>query len=27
MKWRVVALILCLCGSSTSKAQEQPSLP
>jgi Carboxypeptidase regulatory-like domain len=26
MKWRVFALILCLCGSWTSKAQEQPTL-
>jgi hypothetical protein len=26
MKWRVFALILCLCGSRTSKAQEQPTL-
>ena len=26
MKWRVFALILCLCGLRTSKAQEQPPL-
>src|SRR5690349_4070750 len=26
MKWRIFALILCLCGSGTSKAQEQPTL-
>ena len=26
MKWRVFALILCLCGLRTSKAQEQPTL-
>jgi len=26
MKWRVFALLLCLCGSNASKAQEQPTL-
>jgi hypothetical protein len=26
MKWRIYALVVCLCGSTTSRAQEQLTL-
>jgi hypothetical protein len=26
MKWRIYALVVCLCGSTTSRAQEQSTL-